>query len=100
MDETQRREARWLVNGWKYLMDHLDESERWLDPWLDRLSAYATTYGMESEIEDLALVLDCTVADLERGRASRLAATAPDVPERTTPRHPGGLARPTWPGSS
>lgn len=99
VDETQRREARWLVNGWMYLIDHPDENERWLDPWLDRLSSYATTYGMEMEIEELARILDCTLADLERRRKDRLATAAADLPDRTTPSHPGGLARPKWPGT-
>lgn len=102
MDDEQRREAQWLVNGWRYLLEHPDESERWLDPWLDRLAAYATTYGMEAEIEDLAVVLDSSVADLERRALERGDRPGAFLPSRTTwlDSRVGDRARPKWPGST
>jgi len=101
MNDEQEREARWLVNGWRYLVEHPEESEKWLDPWLDRLSTYAYTYGMDEQLEAVA-------RELDDWTARRLAAyqqrnpdgdgAVPDQPTRSDP-PVGALARPKWPGT-
>ena len=94
MDETRKREAAWILNGWKYLMDHPDE-EQWLDPWLARLETYAATYGMEETVEECFR----GIAEWAAGRvaARRQHARDPALPE-SDPRHPGPLARPAFAG--